>query len=287
MHVVYGVVGLKTHAKTILVVRREADGIRYYCHIGTGNYNSDTARSYEDLGLLTCNPEIGIDLTNLFNHLTGFSRPVTTKSLVLAPNGFRPWVLSRIAAEAAAGEGGRIAFKVNGITDPEVIDALYAASQSGCRIELIVRGLCSLRPGVPGLSETISVRSVVGRFLEHSRIYRFGAPSEEVRAHLLFGSSADVDAAHEAEYFIGSGDLLQRNLDYRIEALTPVLEPVLCSRLEDAFAVALADDRFSWALDASGEWSRVPTERGIASQSVHIEFARERNRHHRQQEQAI
>jgi len=287
VHVVYGVVGLKTHAKTILVVRREADGIRYYCHIGTGNYNSDTARSYEDLGILTCNPEIGRDLTNLFNYLTGFSRPVTTNALVLAPNGFRPWVLGRIAEEAKAGEGGRIAFKVNGITDPEVIDALYAASQAGCRIDLIVRGLCSLRPGVPGLSENISVRSIVGRFLEHSRIYRFGAPGPEVRAHALFGSSPDPDAAHEAEYFIGSGDLLQRNLDFRIEALTPVLEPVLCSRLEDAFDVALADDRFAWVLDANGAWSRVPTERGISSQSVHIEFARERNRHHRAQEQAI
>jgi len=287
VHVVYGVVGLKTHAKTILVVRREADGIRYYCHIGTGNYNSDTARSYEDLGLLTCDPAIGSDLTNLFNHLTGFSRPVTTKALVLAPNGFRPWVLGRIATEAAAGEGGRIAFKVNGITDPEVIDALYAASKAGCRVELIVRGLCSLRPGVPGLSETISVRSIVGRFLEHSRIYRFGAASDEVRALTLFGTSRDSDATNPAEYFIGSGDLLQRNLDFRIEALTPVVDPSLCARLQDTFDLGFADDRFAWSLHADGTWSRVPTERGVASQSVHIEFAKERNRHHRQQEQAI
>jgi polyphosphate kinase len=287
VHVVYGVVGLKTHAKTILVVRREPDGIRCYCHIGTGNYNSDTARSYEDLGLLTCDPAIGSDLTNLFNHLTGFSRPVTTKALVLAPNSFRPWVLARIATEAAAGEGGRIAFKVNGITDPEVIDALYQASQAGCRIELIVRGLCSLRPGVPGLSETITVRSIVGRFLEHSRIYRFGAPSDEVRTLTLFGASPDPDATNPAEYFIGSGDLLQRNLDFRIEALTPVIDPSLCARLQDSFDVAFADDRFAWMLDADGNWSRVPTKRGISSQGVHIEFAQERNRHHRQQEQAI
>jgi polyphosphate kinase len=287
VHVVYGVVGLKTHAKTILVVRRESDGIRYYCHIGTGNYNSDTARSYEDLGLLTCDPAIGRDLTNLFNHLTGFSRPVTTEALVLAPNGFRPWVLGRIATEAEAGEGGRIAFKVNGITDPEVIDALYAASQAGCRIELIVRGLCSLRPGVPGLSETITVRSIVGRFLEHSRVFRFGAPSDEVRALTLFGSTPDPDARHFAEYFIGSGDLLQRNLDYRIEALTPVVDPSLCARLQDTLDLASADDRFAWTLDAGGTWSRVPTERGVSSQAVHIEFAKERNRHHRQQEQAI
>ena len=287
VHVVYGVVGLKTHAKTILVVRREADGIRYYCHIGTGNYNSVTARTYEDLGLLTCDPVIGADLTNLFNHLTGFSHSVETNSLILAPAGFRPWVLERIAEETAAKEGGRIALKINGLTDPEVIDALYAASRAGCRIELIVRGICALRPGVPGLSETITVRSIVGRYLEHSRIYRFGAPSHAVREHTAFDCHHDKHAAHEAQYFIGSGDLLQRNLDYRIEALTPVIDPALCARLEDTFGLAFADDRFAWMLSENGAWTRIPATKGVSSQEVHAEFALDRTRRHRLSEQVM
>jgi polyphosphate kinase len=287
VHVVYGVVGLKTHAKTILVVRRESDGIHYYCHIGTGNYNSTTARTYEDLGLLTCDPVIGADLTNLFNHLTGFSHAVETNSLILAPEGFRPWVLGRIAEETAAGEGGRIALKINGLTDPEVIDALYAASRVGCRVDLIVRGICALRPAVEGLSENISVRSIVGRYLEHSRIYRFGAPSHAIRDHTAFDCPPDEGALHEAQYFIGSGDLLQRNLDYRIEALTPVVDPVLCARLEDTFGLGFADDCFAWTLAADGQWTRVPTTKGLSSQDGHAEFALERTRRHRLQEQAV
>ena len=287
VHVVYGVVGLKTHAKTILVVRREADGIRYYCHIGTGNYNSSTARTYEDLGLLTCDPVIGADLTNLFNHLTGFSHAVETHSLILAPAGFRPWVLEHIAEETKAGTGGRIAFKINGLTDPEVIDALYGASQAGCHIDLIVRGICALRPGVEGLSETINVRSIVGRYLEHSRVYRFGAPSHEVREHTAFDCPPDEGAAHMAQYFIGSGDLLQRNLDYRIEALTPVVDPALCARLEDTFGLAFADDRFAWTLAGDGKWTRVQATKGLSSQEGHAELALERTRRHRLQEQAM
>ena len=284
VHVVYGVVGLKTHAKTILVVRREEDGIRYYCHVGTGNYNSSTARTYEDLGLLTCNPVIGADLTNLFNHLTGFSHSVETKALILAPEGFRPWVLARIEEETLAGEGGRIAIKVNGITDPEIIDALYAASTAGCHVDLVVRGICSLRPGVPGVSETITVRSIVGRYLEHSRIYRFGSPDETIREHLGCDLDEDPGAAHRAKYFIGSGDLLQRNLDYRIEALTPVVDPALCARLEDTFSLALADDLFAWTLAPDGTWSRVASVKGVSSHDGHEQFALERNRRHRQQE---
>jgi polyphosphate kinase len=287
VHVVYGVVGLKTHAKTILVVRREADGIRYYCHIGTGNYNSSTARTYEDLGLLTCDPVIGADLTNLFNHLTGFSHAVETNSLILAPAGFRPWILEHIAEEIKAGAGGRIAFKINGLTDPEVIDALYGASRAGCRIDLIVRGICALRPGVEGLSETITVRSIVGRYLEHSRVYRFGAPSHEVREHTAFDCPPDEGALHEAQYFIGSGDLLQRNLDYRIEALTPVVDPALCARLEDTFGLGFADDRFAWTLAGDGKWTRVEPTKGLSSQEGHAEFALERTRRHRLQEQAM
>jgi len=238
VHVVYGVVGLKTHSKTALVVRREADGIRRYCHIGTGNYNSDTARIYEDLGLLSAAPDLGADLTDLFNHLTGFSRPARSRALVLAPERFRPWALEQIGAEAAAGAAGHITIKVNGLTDPEIIDALYVASRAGVRVELIVRSVCSLRPGVHGLSENITVRSIVGRFLEHSRIYRFGRPESP-------------------RYFIGSGDLMERNLDRRIEAIVPVREPELCARLDEIITIDLADDMNSWSLDSSGVWRRV------------------------------
>ncbi len=267
VHVVYGVVGLKTHAKTVLVVRRDPDGIRRYCHVGTGNYNADTARIYEDLGLFTSDESIGADLTDMFNYLTGFSQPPRTRRLVLAPQDFRPWVLEQIAAEAAAGEAGRIAIKVNGITDPEVIDALYAASREGCEISLVVRGLCCLRPAVPGLSETITVKSIVGRFLEHSRIYRFGHPDAAVLAHCAV-PPLEHDAAAAglaARYFVGSADLIQRNLDFRIEALVPVLDPELCGRLEDVLTLSAEDDHFSWTLCEDGRWRR---NQGPAEHSV-------------------
>jgi polyphosphate kinase len=283
VHVVYGVVGLKTHAKTTLVVRREADGIRRYCHIATGNYNSDTARAYEDLGLFTADPAIGADLTDLFNHLTGFSRATRTESLILAPERFRSWVLERIADERDAGEDGRIVIKVNGLTDPEVIDALYAAAQAGCAIDLIVRGLCCLRPGVPGLSETISVRSIVGRFLEHSRIYRFGVPSADVNAARLVAGPVER-GARDATYFIGSADLIQRNLDFRIEALVPVRGAELCARLEDILTLSFADDTFSWSLGREGTWSRVPTTAGVSVHRRLQELAIERARHRRPHE---
>jgi polyphosphate kinase len=281
VHVVYGIVGLKTHSKTTLVVRREDDGIRRYCHIGTGNYNSDTARIYEDLGLLTADPDIGADLTDLFNYLTGFSRPAATRSLVLAPRGFRPWLLSQIAAEQAAGPEGRIVIKVNGLSDPEVIDALYRASQAGVQISLIVRGLCSLRPGVRGLSETITVRSIVGRFLEHSRIYRFGVVDPSIAQHCVVPGTEVRAGAHQARYFIGSGDMMQRNLDHRVEALVPVDDPELCGRLEDILTLTLADDRNAWELSSDGSWHRVPTVRNIAAQARLGELAIERTRRRR------
>lgn len=262
-HVVYGVVGLKTHAKTTLVVRREAEGIRRYCHIGTGNYNADTARNYEDLGILTSDEVVGADLTNLFNHLTGFSHPPATETIILAPNRFRPWVLEQIAYQASLGEAGTIGIKVNGLTDSDVIDALYVASQAGNEVSLIVRGMCCLRPGVPGLSENITVRSIVGRFLEHSRIFRFGHP--------LPGPSAADQVQQAAEnnpatYFIGSGDLMERNLNGRIEAFVPVREPVLCARLEEIIALNLEDDMNSWTLKSDGSWQRVPTLLGLSAQ---------------------
>ena len=208
VHVVYGVVGLKAHGKTTLVVRREPDGIRRYGHIGTGNYNPDTARGYEDLGLFTAEPALCADLADLFNYLTGYSKQQLFRRLWVAPRTLRSTLLELIRREIEAGDG-RIAIKVNGLDDPELIDALYAASQAGVEIDLIVRGVCCLRPGVPGLSERIRVRSIVGRFLEHSRIFRFGS---DARGPL---------------YAIGSADLMARNLDRRVEVVTPVDDPAL------------------------------------------------------------
>jgi polyphosphate kinase len=268
VHVVYGLVGLKTHSKIVLVVRREEDGLRRYCHIGTGNYNSETAKVYEDLGLLTADPAIGEDLTDLFNHLTGYGRPVTHRRIVVAPQGMRPWVLGEIAEEAAAGEAGRITIKVNGLTDPGVIDALYAASQARVPIDLLVRGLCCLRPGVPGLSETITVRSIMGRFLEHSRIFRFGDPGGE----------------RPVRYTIGSGDLMERNLDRRIEVLVPVLDGELRARLEETLQLGLADDTNAWELSADGTWTRTVPVLGLSVQRRLQELALERARRRRPHE---
>jgi polyphosphate kinase len=244
VHVVYGLVGLKVHAKTALVVRDEPDGIRRYCHIGTGNYNSRTARVYEDVGLLTCAPDIGADLTQLFNYLTGYGRDVRYRCLVVAPHSLRAGLLALIDGEVEAVRNGRpaaITAKMNSLSDVPVIEALYAASQAGVEVDLIVRGLCCLVPGVPGQSERIRVRSIVGRYLEHSRIYRFAN-----------GSGAGV-----ARYLIGSADLMPRNLDHRVEALVPVEEPSLQRRLEEILEVNLADDTLAWTLGADGTWSRV------------------------------
>ena len=269
VHVVYGLMGLKTHSKIVLVVRREEDGLRRYCHIGTGNYNSETARVYEDLGFLTSDPAIGEDLTDLFNHLTGYGQPVTYRRIVVAPQGMRPWILAQIAEEAALGKAGRITIKVNGLTDPEVIDSLYAASLAGVTIDLVVRGVCCLRPGVEGLSDNITVRSIMGRFLEHSRIFRFGDPSGE----------------SEARYTIGSGDLMERNLDRRIEVLVPIFDPELRARLEETIGLNLADDTNSWELQADGRWERVAAVTGLSAQRRLRELAVERARRRRSPEQ--
>ena len=247
VHVVYGVAGLKTHAKTCLVVRRERAGIRRYAHIGTGNYNPRTARLYEDLGLLTADQEIGADLTDLFNLLTGYSRQRDYRRLLVAPVTMRQRILELIRRETQE-EDGSITMKMNSLVDADAIDALYEASQAGTDVELIVRGICCLRPGVPGLSERISVRSLVGRYLEHSRIFRFGS------------------AERGFEHYIGSADLMPRNLDRRVEAATPVPDTELASRLDEVLEISLADDVLSWALDADGSWHKVPTLAGVNAQ---------------------
>ncbi len=245
-HVVYGLVGLKTHTKILLVVRQEEDGsIRRYCHVGTGNYNAKTATLYEDLGLLTSDPAIGADLTELFNHLTGYSRPTQYRRLLVAPEALRDGLRDRIRAQAARGPAGRIVLKMNSLVDADLIDELYAASIAGTPIDLIVRGICCLRPQVPGVSENIRVRSIIGRYLEHSRIYSFGSPG------------------NDAEYLIGSADWMPRNLDRRVEALCAVTEPALKERLEEILQVDLADDVLAWELHADGTWRKLETVSGV------------------------
>src|SRR5262249_27057429 len=217
-HVVYGLVGLKTHCKTALVMRQEGYQIRRYCHIGTGNYHPKTARLYEDFGLLTADPEVGADLTDLFNVLTGYSRQTAYRRLLVAPHGARSGIIERIQREGEqvrAGRPGLVQIKANPLVDEEIIDALYRASQAGVDIELVIRGICTLKPGVPGLSERIRVRSILGRFLEHSRVFRFGngAVTEE----------PGTDPG--GEFWIGSADLLHRHLHPRVEALVQVTHP--------------------------------------------------------------
>ena len=240
VHVIYGLMGLKIHTKTTLVVREEHDGIRRYCHIGTGNYNPKTARLYEDVGLLTSDPAVGSDLTQLFNLLTGFARDPEFSKLLVSPTTIRPGIADLIAAESAHGADGHIVLKMNSLVDPALIDALYAASRTGTRIDLIVRGICCLRPGVPGLSENIRVRSIVGRYLEHSRIYHF--------AHGDGGGPI---------YYIGSADLMPRNLDRRVEALVPIEDPGLQRRLHEILDVNLADDHLAWSMGPDTTWSRI------------------------------
>jgi polyphosphate kinase len=289
VHVVYGLVGLKTHSKTCLVVRREEDGIRRYCHIGTGNYNSKTARMYEDLGLLTSDEDIGTDLGDLFNHLTGFSRHSDYREILVSPVTTRDRVIELIDEQASAGPRGRIVFKLNGLTDPAVIDALYGASMAGVPIQLIVRGLCSIRAGVPGLSETITVRSIVGEFLEHSRIYRFGGSVrfDDGEWHgddewpLTDPWPGEESATTPLRIYIGSSDLMRRNLDRRVEVLAPVHDRKLVARLLEILELALADDTNSWELGPDGVWRRVPTVRSINLQERLKELAMERARRRR------
>jgi len=257
VHVAYGVVGLKTHTKIALVVRSESGKVRRYAHIGTGNYNDKTARIYEDIGLLTADPDLGQDLSDLFNVLTGYSKQSEYRKLVVAPTTFRSRMLELIARERDA-EDGHIVAKMNSLVDGQIIEALYEAASTGTPIELIVRGICCLRPGVEGLSESITVRSIVGRYLEHSRLYRFGSP------------------ARGFDHLIGSGDWMTRNLSRRVEALTPVEDPRLQRRLEEILAVNLADDLLAWELGADGRWRRVACRRGVDTHLTLQERARRR-----------
>jgi polyphosphate kinase len=258
VHVAYGVAGLKTHTKTALVVRNEEGTVRRYAHIGTGNYNHRTARIYEDLGLLTADRDIGADLSDLFNVVTGYSRQSDYRKLVVAPTTFRERMLALIRREAEA-DDGRIVAKMNSLVDTALIDALYEASEAGTPIDLIVRGICCLRPGVAGLSSNIRVRSIVGRYLEHSRIYRFGS---ETRGF---------------DYLIGSGDWMPRNLERRVEALVPVEDPELQDRLEEILQVCRADDLLAWELGPDAVWSRVATTVGVDTHLTLQERARQRS----------
>jgi polyphosphate kinase len=239
VHVVYGLVGLKTHCKLAMVVRDEPEGIRRYTHIGTGNYNSKTARLYEDLGLITTNELIGEDVAHLFNNLSGFSRNPTYERLLVAPDSVRTGLVDRIHREIdhhRNGRPARIRLKANSVVDEACIDALYLASQAGVPVDMLVRGICALRPGVPGLSENIRVRSVVGRFLEHSRIYWFengGSPS----------------------VWIGSADLMHRNLDRRVEVLVQVPSEDNVVQVADLLGLAFAPTTYAWELGPDGDWA--------------------------------
>lgn len=240
VHVVYGIVGLKTHSKLSLVVRAEKDGLRRYCHIGTGNYHPRTARFYEDLGLLTADQQVGEDVSRLFNQLSGYAPKTTFKRLLVAPRSLRSGLIDRIEREirnAKAGLPARVVVKVNSMVDETVIDALYRASQAGVQVDVIVRGICALRPGVPGLSENIRVRSVLGRFLEHSRVFLF--------------ANGGSPTAH-----IGSADMMHRNLDRRVEALVELRDPDQVRWLGSLADRYLSDSTSSWHLTGTGEWVR-------------------------------
>ena len=261
-HVAYGLVGLKIHAKTAMIVREEPDGIRRYCHIGTGNYNHRTARLYEDFGLLTADEQVGADLASFFNQLTGYGHNVSYKRLIVAPEQFRSQLMKLIEQEMDRGDDGRIFMKLNGLADEAITRQLYAASQAGVDIDLLVRGMCILRPGVPGMSERIRVRSIVGRFLEHSRIYHF----------------ANGEGPGRPATYIGSADLLPRNLDRRVEALVRVDDEELAARVMQVVEVGLADERLAWQLGGDGVWTRYE---GSAESDTHLRLqslARERSR---------
>ena len=242
-HVVYGFVGLKTHCKMALIVREEPDGtLRRYCHLGTGNYHPTTARHYEDFGLLTADPAVGEDVTALFNHLTGYSRTGAYQRLLVAPDSLRNGIVNRIDRQAErrrAGQPARIVFKTNALVDEVVIDALYRASRAGVPVDLWVRGICALRPGIPGLSETVRVRSVLGRFLEHSRVYAFGTGEDE-----------------DSQVWFGSADMMHRNLDRRVELLVQVTDPGHQRRLRRVLDLGMDDGTSSWWLNADGYWTR-------------------------------
>lgn len=250
VHVAYGLLGLKIHSKIAMVVREEPDGIRRYCHVGTGNYNHRTARLYEDVGVITADPDVGDDLADLFNHLTGFGRATAFDRLLVAPDQLRPALETLIDREIASGRG-RIFMKMNSLVDAPVIEKLYEASQAGVDIDLVVRGQCSLRPGVKGMSERIRVRSIVGRYLEHSRIFIF----------------ANGDGPDRPAVFVGSADLMARNLDRRVEVLLQVQDERSRHRIEEIVRVTLDDDRLAWTLDGDGVWTK---RQGPAGVDAHV-----------------
>jgi polyphosphate kinase len=254
VHVAFGSVVLKTHTKTALVVRREADGMRRYVHIGTGNYNSRTARLYTDVALFTCSPSIGADVSDLFNSLTGISRQRLYRKLLVAPANMKERfieLIEREARHAAAGRSARIVGKMNALVDPDVIDALYRASQAGVEIDLIVRGICCLRPALPNVSDRIRVLSIVGRFLEHSRVWHFHNDGHD-------------------ELYIGSADWMPRNFLRRVEAVAPVEAPALQDRLRSLLATCLEDNRQAWELHADGEWVQRKPQGEVRSTHVRL-----------------
>jgi len=250
VHVVYGIVGLKTHCKVALVVRSEGAVTVRYAHIASGNYNSKTARNYEDFGLLTKDPVITQDVGELFNFLTGFAKNGNYAKIVVSPYMVRDRIVELIHRERDRGAAGRILIKVNGLTDPAIIDALYEASQAGTEVRLMVRTLCCIRPGVPGLSENISVHSLVGEFLEHSRLFIFGRPGDE-----------------DHSLYMGSADMMERNLDRRVEVIVPIEDAVIKAKLMDAFEITWRDDVFTWVLGTDRRWRRVQSVSGFAAQS--------------------
>jgi len=253
VHVVYGIVGLKTHCKLSLVVRQEADGLRRYCHVGTGNYHPKTARYYTDLGLLTCDPDVGQDLSRLFNQLSGYAPQTKFHRLLVAPRTVRSGLVERIYREAAAAREGHeawIKIKVNSVVDEATIDALYRASQAGVKIDLVVRGICVVRPGVPGLSENIRVRSILGRYLEHSRVYAFANS---------VGPAIGDGPDSGPEVYIGSADLMHRNLDRRVEALVRIADPDQVEYLLWLLDTSVSEDIASWHLAGDGAWTHVVT----------------------------
>jgi polyphosphate kinase len=258
VHVVYGFPHLKIHAKATLVVRREGDELRRYVHLGTGNYNILTARTYEDYGLFTADPDITADVADLFNYLTGFARTQPFRKLLVAPFGLRQGLIERIrevARAAADGEEARIRIKVNNLNDEELIEELYRASQHGAKIDIVARSICTLRPGVPDLSETIRVRSILGRFLEHSRIFIF-------------------EAGEKRTFLLGSADLMTRNLDHRIELLAPVEDGRAQQELVRAFDVLLADNASAWEMSSEGRWMKMRPKKGDRSRAAQLVFMR-------------
>jgi polyphosphate kinase len=276
-HVVYGLMGLKTHCKLSLVVRQEGNRLRRYAHIGTGNYNPKTARQYEDLGLLTCDPQVGEDLTHLFNRLSGYSRTTAYRRLLTAPNGLRDGLIELIDREREKMQSGRngiartarIRLKMNALVDEAIIDALYGAAQAGVPIDIAVRGMCALRPGVPGLSENIRVRCVLGRFLEHSRIFAFGDESA--------APPTGRGPAEPPEVWIGSADMMHRNLDRRVETLIRLTEPSHRRKLAAQIDSVFEPDAAAWELGPDGEWTRRLPQDGQPLRDVQESLIESRN----------